>query len=243
MRVESAYANMKNAILSSQARLAPIRPVAATGPLRPQPVYQGQLNRKVVAWGSGSFGNRKGSPPMLSKGLAKYVTRFCHVIKVPEFRTSITRPCDTRTHQYEIRRGIIFEHIKRNQYEDRPPGKRWHKRSKWCCFRLRLINAMDINFAYIDHYFQKGRGRLRVPTPIPRLSGPSSEREYDNGSLQNKAVPWTVYLANKCHGRQDHKAVWHKVVMAAFNMRRIVQRYDQTGARPARNFPNNHGVF
>ncbi|GAB5587762.1 hypothetical protein Unana1_02662 [Umbelopsis nana] len=39
--------------------------VAATGPETPRPVYQEQDVPKVVAWGSGNFGNRKGSPPML----------------------------------------------------------------------------------------------------------------------------------------------------------------------------------
>ena len=64
-------AGMKNAILSPHSRLPPIKPVAATGPETPRPVYQGQDVPKVVAWGSGNFGNRKGSPPMPNKGLSK----------------------------------------------------------------------------------------------------------------------------------------------------------------------------
>jgi hypothetical protein len=31
---------------------------------------------------------------------------------------------------------------------------------------VRLINAMDINFAYIDHYFQKGRGGFEYLHPF-----------------------------------------------------------------------------
>jgi hypothetical protein len=68
IRIESAMAGMKNAILSSHSRLPPIKPVAATGPAIERPIYQEQDVPKVVAWGSGNFGNRKGSPPMPNKG-------------------------------------------------------------------------------------------------------------------------------------------------------------------------------
>lgn len=136
IRVESAMAGMKNAILSPLSKLPPIKPVAATGPATTRPNYQELGVRKVVAWGSGNFGNRKDSPPMPNKGLSKYVARFCHVIKVPEFRTSITCPCNNRTTEHQIPvLGIICEHMKRKKYERRLDTKHWAKRSKWCCLK------------------------------------------------------------------------------------------------------------
>lgn len=136
IRIESAMAGMKNAILSPNSELPPIKPVAATGPATERQIFQEQHVPKVVAWGSGNFGNRKGSPPMPNKGLSKYVARFCHVVKVPEFRTSITCPCDNRTVEHHVsRHAIVCDHSKRKKYTNRLDGKHWTKRSKWCCSR------------------------------------------------------------------------------------------------------------
>ncbi|KAJ2957000.1 hypothetical protein NQZ79_g7213 [Umbelopsis isabellina] len=61
IRIQSTMAGMNNPILSSHSRLPPIKPVAATGPDTLKPSYQDQHVAKVVAWGGGNFGNRKGS--------------------------------------------------------------------------------------------------------------------------------------------------------------------------------------
>ncbi|KAI8575765.1 hypothetical protein K450DRAFT_260099 [Umbelopsis ramanniana AG] len=110
-------AGIKTQILSSHSRLPPIKPVAATGPAIERPIYQEQDVPKVFAWGSGNVGNRKGSPPMPNKGLSKYVAQFCHVVKVPEFRTSITCPCDNRTVEHHVsRHSMVCEHFKRKKW-------------------------------------------------------------------------------------------------------------------------------
>jgi hypothetical protein len=56
-----------------------------------------------------------------------------------------------------------------------------------------------------------------------------------DGSLFDFRKPWTAFIDGQCERRHDHQAVWHKDVLAAMNMRRIVKHYSSTGQKPAWN--------
>ncbi|CAO3661638.1 unnamed protein product [Umbelopsis ramanniana] len=181
---ERAYATMKNTLLCKSSVLPPQKPIAAAGPLSNRVPLLHQANPKIVAWGTGCFGNRKGSPPLPVKGLAKYVARFARVIKVDEFRTSITCLCDTRTVDYKTCLSIV-------SYSD--------------CVVIR------------------------------HRSCTTCRANYNAGTLINRRLPWTYTLDTIATRRHDHQAVWHKDVLAAMNMRRIVKSYALTGEKPTWN--------
>jgi len=53
-----------------------------------------------------------------------------------------------------------------------------------------------------------------------------------------------MYLADIRQRRSfDHKAVWHKDIVAAFDMRQIIQHYAESGVRPTWNLPDRHRVL
>lgn len=228
---ERAFASLKNSVLNSSSSLAPIQPVAATGPPRDREPLLHQNDNTIVAWGTGSFGNRKGSPPLPSKALAKYVARFTKVLKVGEFRTSITCLCDTRTNEYKIGNALKCEHIQRKRYDEQIPSKHWKKRRKWCC-----IKTEHGNFQYLHPFNQcQDRQRQESLTVIRHRVCPHCSAGHIDGSLFDFRKPWTAFIDGQCERRHDHQAVWHKDVLAAMNMRRIVKHYSSTGQKPAWN--------
>ncbi|GAB5588228.1 hypothetical protein Unana1_03128 [Umbelopsis nana] len=154
IRIESAMAGMKNAILSPQSSLPPIKPVAATGPV---PLDLHTKNRICLRSSLGDDDSLQYSHPV--------------------------QDCRDLRGEPEL---LVIRH--------------------------RMCTHCDDNYA--------------------------------NGFLENQALPWTMYLANICQRRFfDHMAVWRKDVMAAFNMRRIVQHYAETGTPRAWNLPDMHRVL
>lgn len=227
---ERAFATMKNTLLCKSSVLPPQKPIAAAGPMSDRVPLLHQANPKIVAWGTGCFGNRKGSPPLPVKGLAKYVARFAKVIKVDEFRTSITCLCDNRTVDYKTRLSVC-DHLKKTKYDDRVTGKRWKKRRKWCCERS---DDGDITFL---HTFNQCQHRVlkNDGVVIRHRSCTTCRANYNAGTLVNPRLPWTYTLDAVATRRHDHQAVWHKDVLAAMNMRRIVKSYALTGEKPIWN--------
>ncbi|GAB5591339.1 hypothetical protein Unana1_06239 [Umbelopsis nana] len=177
---------------------------------------------------------------MPNKGLSKYVARFCHVIKVLEFRTSITCPCTDRTQEYQIpEHGIICEHLERKKYDRRLETKHWAKRSKWCCLR----EEGDLYFLHPFRDCPDLHQELNLRVIRHRVC-PHCAEQYANSSLRNPELPWTMYLADICQRRSfDHKAVWHKDIMAAFNMRQILQHYAESCLRAIWNLPDRQRVL
>lgn len=58
---------------------------------------------------------------------------------------------------------------------------------------------------------------------------------YIDGSLINYLEQWTFHVFNRYNARYDRRAVWHKDVLAAMNMRRIVWHYAETGSKLVSN--------
>jgi hypothetical protein len=211
--------------------LPPQQPIVALGPPSERVSLLHQSNSKIVAWDTGCFGNRKSSPPLTVKGLAKYVARFAKVIKVDEFRTIITCLCNARTNEYKVQNVWDCDDIKRHKYDHRLEGKRWKKRKKWCCSKN---DDGDLIFLHPFHQCQD-RVRKDAFTIIRHRVFPNCCAKYDNGVLINHWLPWNYTLDAAITRRHDHQAVWHKDVLAAMNMRRIVQCYARTGQKSVWN--------
>lgn len=230
IRIQSLYANVKNALLSPGSRLK------AQGEAQHHHQYTGPIqenDRPVIAWGSGNFGHRKGSAPMPNKGLASYISRFALVIKIPERCTSLTCPCGRRTTQLQVNNATICTHKKRTLYYGQIPGRSWKRRKKHCI-------VMEDNTVFA-HPFSICPERVMISIPVIRHRVcPYCSAEFQTGILEHGEQIWQQFLENKCHSRRhDHLAVWNKDTMAALNMRSILVHYAATGTRPAWNLPQD----
>jgi hypothetical protein len=111
IKKEQILARMKNTLLCSQARLPPMSNLRN----RTRQLDLSLQDRKLVAWGNGNFGMRRGQAPMPNKGLRKYVARFVPVILVPEHGTSKTCLCDRATEPYRVSNIVPKPHCHRSQ--------------------------------------------------------------------------------------------------------------------------------
>jgi hypothetical protein len=59
--------------------------------------------------------------------------------------------------------------------------------------------------------------------------------KYIDGSLINYLKQWAFYVFNLYNTRYDQRVVWHKDVLVAMNMRRIVWHYAETGSKLVSN--------